>query len=472
MTGAGIPPRPFSIAHRGASAYAPANTIAAFRKAAELGADMWEVDIRATSDGVPVVHHDATLADGSALCDLTREALRDHMPECPDLAEVIMLARDLGAGIYADIKDAPATPALLSLLSEVEIAPVIIGAFDTEIVDILKDAGSPYPVAALVPVGADPHEHAAHADVIHLCWERLPAPQDTLTPGFFARAFGDGKEVVLWHEEDPARMVHLRDKPVTGICSDMPELVNPFHAPADYPFGIVCHRGANRIAPENTLPALECALAAGFDYIEVDLHVTADGEIVVIHDPTLDRTTNGTGPVTSKTLAELRALSAGAWFDPFFAGTRIPTLEEALALIRKHDARAYLEFKSAPPEPVLDRVKSAGLLDRVFFWSFNRDYLVELRALSAEARIMSRRQDYETLQAAINHYGANLIEFRSGDDPREITSLRGSAISSMVAYMGNAPDVFGQIFDLRPDLFNLNEPFAFSRFVTGRDRHV
>ena len=472
MTDAGIPPRPFSIAHRGASAYAPANTMAAFRKAAELGADMWEVDIRATSDGVPVVHHDAALASGLALGDMTRQELRGHMPECPDLAEVIGLARDLGAGIYADIKDASATRATLSLLGGAGIAPVIIGAFDTGIVDILKDAGSRHPVAALVPVGADPHQHAAHADMIHLCWERLPAPQDMLTPGFFARAFGDGKEVVLWHEENPARMAHLRGKPVTGICSDMPELVNPFQPPSDYPYGIVCHRGANRIAPENTLPALECALAAGFDHIEVDLHVTADGEIVVIHDPTLERTTDGTGHITSKTLAQLRALDAGAWFDPFFAGTRIPTLEEVLALVRTHDARAYLEFKSAPPEPVLARVKAAGLLDRVFFWSFNRDYLVELRAMSSEARIMSRRQDYESLQAAIDHYSANLVEFRPGDDPLEVASLRGSAIHSMVAYMGKAPDIFGEIFGLRPDLFNLNEPFAFSRFVTEHHRHA
>lgn len=463
-----VPARPYAIAHRGASAYAPANTLAAFRKAAELGADMWEVDIRATADGVPVVHHDATLATGEALAALSRDALRRVMPDVPDLSEVVALAAQLGAGIYADIKDPAAALPTLHLLQDAAIAPVIIGAFNTDIVRTLKEAGSTYPVAGLVPIGADPHVYAGDADVIHLCWEHLPAPQDTLTPALFARAFSEGKQVVLWHEEDPARMAAIRTKPVTGICSDMPELVNPHKPPSDYPFGIVCHRGANRIAPENTLPALECALAAGFDYIEVDLHITSDGEIVVFHDPKLERTTNGTGPVTQHTLAELRGLDAGSWFDPFFKGTLIPTLDEVLSLLNRYGGRAYLEFKSAPPAPVLEQVERAGLLDRVFFWSFNRDFLVTLRQLSTDARIMARREDYPSLEETIGDFGANIVEFTPQASAAEIASLRGSAITSMVAYMGGDADVFTHLIGLRPDMFNLNEPFAFARHAKGQ----
>jgi len=461
-----IPPRPYSIAHRGASAYAPANTLAAFRKAALLGADMWEVDIRASADGVPIVYHDATLAGGEALNMMLRAALLAKRPDIPDLSEVVALAADLGAGIYADIKDAEAALPTLHLLQKAQISPVIIGAFNTQIVQTLKQAGSAYPVAGLVPVGADPHVHAVDADVIHLCWEHLPTPQDTLTPDLFARAIADGKKVVLWHEEDPARMAAIRTKPVTGICSDMPELVNPFRPPSDYPFGIVCHRGANTIAPENTLPALECALAAGFDVIELDMHITADGEIVVIHDPTLERTTDGAGPVTQKTLADLRKLDAGAWFDPFFRGTQIPTLEEVLSLLQKYGGRAYLEFKSAPPAPVLERVERAGMLDRVFFWSFNRDYLVTLRQLSATAQIMARRQDYPSLDETIADFDANIIEFTPDASPLDIASLRGSSIRSMVAFMGGDTKMFAHLIGLRPDLFNLNQPFEFARYVS------
>jgi len=460
-----LPPRPYAIAHRGASAYAPGNTLIAFRKADILGADMWEVDIRATSDGVPVVFHDAKLADGQALNSLSRNELQKLLPSCPDLGEVIALAAELGVGIYADIKDVDAALATLDLLQDTEITPVIIGAFNPMIVQILREAGSVYPVAGLVPMGADPHTHSDKADIIHLCWEHMERPQDELTPEFFSRAFGAGKRVVIWHEEDPDRMAEIRAKPVTGICSDMPQLVNPFKAPSSYPFSIVCHRGAYPIAPENTLPGLECALAGGFDYIEVDLHMTSDGEVVVIHDAMLDRTTDGTGLVCDHTLAQLRKLDAGVKFDPFFASTRIPTLKEVLELLTRYNARAYLEFKSAPPAPVLKQVLDAGLLDRVFFWSFNRDFLMELRAMSSEAQIMTRRQDYPSLAEAIADYAANLVEFLPNDDQSEIASLRGSEIGSMVAYMGDDEAVFGHMVKLRPDLFNLNSAFAFSRFA-------
>ena len=465
MTEMHLPPRPYAIAHRGASAYAPGNTLAAFRKADILGADMWEIDIRATSDGVPVVFHDAELADGQSLNGLSRDELRKFLPSCPDLAEVIALAAELGAGIYADIKDVEAALATLHLLQDTKINPVIIGAFSPQIVQTLQEAGSDYPVAGLVPLGADPHAHSAKADIIHLCWEHMQRPQDELTPDFFNRAFLDSKHVVIWHEEDPGRMADIRTKPVTGICSDTPQLVNPFKAPTSYPFSIVCHRGAYPIAPENTLPGLECALAGGFDYIEVDLQITSDGEVVVIHDATLDRTTDVTGLVRNHTLAQLRKLDAGVKFDPFFAGTRIPTLKEVLELLTRYSARAYLEFKSAPPAPVLKQVLDAGLLDRVFFWSFNRDFLMQLRAMSPEAQIMTRRQDYPSLAEAIADYSANLVEFLPNDDLSEIASLRGSEIRSMIAYMGDDEAVFEHMVKLRPDLFNLNSAFAFARFA-------
>jgi glycerophosphoryl diester phosphodiesterase len=95
---------------------------------------------------------------------------------------------------------------------------------------------------------------------------------------------------------------------------------------------VVAHRGGSVAAPENTLAAFRTAIAHGVTAAECDVHLSADGAVVVIHDPTLDRTTNGTGPVAAKTLAELRALDAGAWMSPAFAGEHIPELRELLAL--------------------------------------------------------------------------------------------------------------------------------------------
>ena len=187
-----LPPRPYAIAHRGASAYAPENTLAAFRKAAALGADMWEIDIRVTADDRMVVHHDAALPDGRAVADLTRDALRAARPDCPDLDEVVALAAELGAGLYADIKDLRACVPTLAAVRAHAIDPVILGAFNTDAVAILREAGCPYPISALVPIGQDPHAYAAHADVMHLCWEHMERPQDALTVALFSRPSAKG----------------------------------------------------------------------------------------------------------------------------------------------------------------------------------------------------------------------------------------------------------------------------------------
>lgn len=460
-----LPPRPYSIAHRGASAYAADNTLAAFRKAAELGADMWEMDLRVTANGDVVVYHDAALPDGRALTSLSLTELQTAVPNCPTFSDVVKLASELGAGIYADIKHLDACLPILEELKSHGIERAILGAFNTDAVDILRRADCPYPISALVPLGADPHSYAPHSDIVHLCWENLDCPQDALTQELFAQVFADGQQVVLWHEEDPVRMAAVRNKPVTGICSDMPELVNPFRPPESWPVGVVCHRGANKIAPENTLPALECSLAAGFSHVEVDLRISADDQILVIHDRTVDRTTNGTGAVSEQSLEQLRQLDAGSWFDPHFVGTQLPTLDEVLSLLEKYEGKAYLELKSAPPGIVWDQVTNRAMQERCFFWSFNRDYLVELRAISTDAKIMARRQDYPDLQSARDDFSADLIEFLPSESAGEVAELSDSGTASMVAYGGADPAVFDRLVDMRPDIVNLDRPFAFRRHI-------
>jgi glycerophosphoryl diester phosphodiesterase len=94
---------------------------------------------------------------------------------------------------------------------------------------------------------------------------------------------------------------------------------------------IVGHRGASACAPENTLASFQIGLDQGADIIEMDVQLSADGQVVVFHDERLDRTTNACGPLAERTLAELKTLDAGSWYHPRFAGERIPTLEEVLA---------------------------------------------------------------------------------------------------------------------------------------------
>lgn len=108
---------------------------------------------------------------------------------------------------------------------------------------------------------------------------------------------------------------------------------------------ITGHRGAAGLAPENTLPALEKALRLGIDGVEIDIQRSADGHLVVFHDERLDRCTNGNGLLRSATLAELQALDAGAWFDPAYVGTRIPTFREVLDFMQSNNMILHVELK-------------------------------------------------------------------------------------------------------------------------------
>jgi len=471
------PARPYAIAHRGASAYAPGNTLRAFELAATLGADLWEVDIRLTRDGRLVAHHDATLADGRAIADLDYDTLRAVTRAAGRpmalLDEVLRLARARDAGIYADVKDLSAVVPTLEALQAHGIERAVIGAFDAEAARRLEAAGSPYPRAVLVPLGVEPFAHARGADIVHLCWERMDRPQDALTSELFEQARRNSQAIVIWHEEDPVRMAAIRDKPIFGICSDRPELVHPFVAPEDWPVTTVAHRGANTIAPENTLEAAECAFAAGFDVVELDIHTSCDGELVVIHDYTVNRTTDGQGLVTDFTLDELRRLDAGSWFDPHFSHLTLPTLTEMLDLGKRYGRQIYVEIKKASVSRVLEAVETADMLDNVFFWSYRHDQLKELKARDARARIMLRRQDFETLEQVLASLQPALIEYMPEDDWSELDAVRAAGVPLMICYMGRDSGTMDQVIAARPDIVNIDDLFLFRRRLAahGLTRH-
>jgi len=109
---------------------------------------------------------------------------------------------------------------------------------------------------------------------------------------------------------------------------------------------VIGHRGAAAYAPENTLAGFRAAKGLGCSWVEFDVRLTGDGRLVVCHDDRLDRTTNGRGRISKLPLAALQKLDAGSWFDPHFAGERIPTLDEALACCRELGLGANVEIKA------------------------------------------------------------------------------------------------------------------------------
>ena len=148
------------------------------------------------------------------------------------------------------------------------------------------------------------------------------------------------------------------------------------------------HRGASVSFPENTLIAFESAIASGADSVEFDVQLSADGAPVVIHDDTVDRTTDGSGEVAALNLEELRALDAGSWKAPSFAGEKIPTLDETLELLG-HMIRINMELKTADPrlaDLAIEALQRQSLLWNATVSSFHLDHLRRAKDLTADVR--------------------------------------------------------------------------------------
>jgi glycerophosphoryl diester phosphodiesterase len=149
---------------------------------------------------------------------------------------------------------------------------------------------------------------------------------------------------------------------------------------------IFAHRGSSAYAPENTLTAFKLAVEQQADGIELDAKLTADGQVVVIHDDSVDRTTNGTGRIKSLTLAELKALDAGSKIPPLFRSEQIPTLDEVFKTVgRKIIINVELTNYSSPldelPDKVIALVKKYNLETSVILSSFNMIALIRARSL-------------------------------------------------------------------------------------------
>lgn len=150
---------------------------------------------------------------------------------------------------------------------------------------------------------------------------------------------------------------------------------------------VIGHRGCGAVAPENTIPSFKLALTAGADLVELDYHHTKDGVPVVIHDFTLDRTTDAKRfwggsrlKVADRTADELCALDAGGWFSSHYAGARLPTLVEALEVIQAQ-GMALIERKGGHPATILRLIREKGWVNRLIVQSFDWGYLSAFHAL-------------------------------------------------------------------------------------------
>ena len=201
-------------------------------------------------------------------------------------------------------------------------------------------------------------------------------------------------------------------------CATMAGLaaVLAFAPSAQAKFMLIGHRGAAAHAPENTLASFNKAKAVA-DFVEFDVWPTQDGQLVVIHDSTVDRTTNGKGVVSSMTLAEVRALDAGSWFNAAFAGEKIPTAEETVSAIQT-DAAPFMERKGGTVAQFVDLLNRVPLRPEGIVMSFDYPFIIELKKAKPDVQIgwlgsgpLSAAQITQAIADGVSHFvwaGADL----------------------------------------------------------------
>jgi glycerophosphoryl diester phosphodiesterase len=174
------------------------------------------------------------------------------------------------------------------------------------------------------------------------------------------------------------------------------------------PIRISHHRGANRYAPENTLPAFEKSIRMGADFVEFDVRTTSDGRFFLLHDGDLRRTTNRAGAIRDVSSDVVTGLDAGSWFGKPFAGVRSPTLEEFLSAVAgKVDL--YFDAKDIAPEALVAALEKHRVTDRTVVYQGVK-YLQKLRALNTRVRLLPPLNDLaqlESIDAELHPYAVD-----------------------------------------------------------------
>jgi glycerophosphoryl diester phosphodiesterase len=244
---------------------------------------------------------------------------------------------------------------------------------------------------------------------------------------------------------------------------------------------VIAHRGTSGRYPENTLPAFEHAIESGTDWIEFDLVSTADGAVVVSHDTSVDRCTDGVGKIRALTLAQIKQLDAGIRCGEAFAGLRIPTLDEALDFFESQPVRLCIEIKGdntaeylATARRGMEMLQQRGLLQRVVITAFNAECLRAVKAwepLVATALDPDRQDGTYTpweLCQQVLRCGANFLLHRHETLTPEIIDEAHQHGFSLWTWTPNTLDEMRHVIELGADAIMTDYPDVLRSLVDGR----
>lgn len=232
---------------------------------------------------------------------------------------------------------------------------------------------------------------------------------------------------------------------------------------------VIAHRGEHLHHPENTLAAFQAAIDAGADYFELDVRTTSDGKFVIMHDNTLDRTTNGTGEVKQHSFDEIRSLDAGIKFSPAFAGTKVPTLDEAFDLAHGK-INVYVDTKNADAQQLVDAIVHHDMQDHVVIYG-NPFFLYEVHKIRPSLRVMPEAVSADICKLFIRAMQPEVLAFDASDfkDP-VIGCAKDTNTKIYVDRLGDAdnPETWQKAIDLGAAGIQTNLPGELTDYLRTR----
>lgn len=397
------------MAFRGMRGSAPENTRPALEKVIDDGMDWVWVDVRSTSDGIPVLFAGDALEEKSSGSGMLSQKTFEEI--------AALDAGEWFAERFRGIHLLPLSEALGIIRNKIGLCMDCRGVDAEKVLEMIRTSG----VEDQVLLSGTPEflaeirnlSNGQIATLTEKSIEQMEQPVEENAVKISIRGFhpdqvkkikGTGAQVVVdtREEDEPVSWQKAIESGASCILTDRPELALAclIHREMTVPpVKWSLHRGAGLYAPENTLPAFSLAAQFKADFIEFDVRKTREGDYFLLHDSKLNRTTNGQGPISEASTPLVATLDAGSWFSPQFKGEHVPTLDQFLENV-PDGIELYFDAKDISPADLLKALEKYSLVSRTVVYQ-SAEYLSELHHLNPEIRVMPPLPDHGELEKVI-----------------------------------------------------------------------
>jgi glycerophosphoryl diester phosphodiesterase len=231
----------------------------------------------------------------------------------------------------------------------------------------------------------------------------------------------------------------------------------------------ISHRGEHLERPENTMPAFQEAIRVGADFFEADVQTTKDGKLVLLHDATVDRCTNGTGKISEMSFEQVEMLDAGIKKGPQFAGTKVPTFDQALDLARGKIG-IYVDVKNASAQDLVTHIDGHGMTDHVVIYC-RPNLCKQIEDLNPKLKVMPESNSVEHSKMLIDLLHPKVIAFGAGDfKPEVIAVVKQANAGVYVDRMGatDAPEGWQSAIDAGADGIQTDRPGPLVEYLRAK----